>query len=175
MTKLFTRTLQSKSGLIFFAILAIYNLLLGIYLKDFLVLSPMLVTFYLLSALPPLLFVIRIRSAPMRAIVYIVLFFVLLMSTLSFVLCRRLLPIITMITTAAVKKIRGLRFADEIIRDEQCHYDKCRYCQNIYFRQRFVFAGTVIINSQVHHLGGSNNHCYDRQKPAAQNKAESAH
>ena len=101
MTKLFTRTLQSKSGLIFFAILAIYNLLLGIYLKDFLVLSPMLVTFYLLSALPPLLFVIRIRSAPMRAIVYIVLFFVLLMSTLSFVFCRRLLPIITMITTAA--------------------------------------------------------------------------
>ena len=101
MTKAFTRTLQSRSGLIFFAILAIYNLLLGIYLKDFLVLSPMLLAFYLLSALPPLLFVIRIRSAPMRAIVYIVLFFVLLMSTLSFVLCRRLLPIITMITTAA--------------------------------------------------------------------------
>ena len=101
MTKSFSRTLQSKSGLIFFAVLAAYNLLLGVYLKDFLVLSPMLVTFYLLSALPPLLFVIRIRSAPMRAIVYIVLFFVLLMSTLSFVLCRRLLPIITMITTAA--------------------------------------------------------------------------
>ena len=101
MTKAYTRTLQSRSGLIFFAILAIYNLLLGIYLKDFLVLSPMLLAFYLLSALPPLLFVIRIRSAPMRAIVYIVLFFVLLMSTLSFVLCRRLLPIITMIITAA--------------------------------------------------------------------------
>ena len=101
MTKLFSRTLQPKAGLILFAILAIYNLLLGVYLKNFLVLSPMLVTFYLLSALPPLLFVIRIRSAPMRAIVYIVLFFVLLMSTLSFVLCRRLLPIITMITTAA--------------------------------------------------------------------------
>ena len=101
MSKLFPRTLQSRSGLIFFAILAIYNLLLGIYLKDFLVLSPMLLAFYLLSVLPPLLFVIRIRSAPMRAIVYIVLFFVLLMSTLSFVLCRRLLPIITMIITAA--------------------------------------------------------------------------
>lgn len=101
MTKAFTRTLQSRSGLIFFAILAIYNLLLGIYLKDFLVLSPMLLTFYLLSALPTLFFVIRIRSAPMRAIVYIVLFFVLLLSTLSFVLCRRLLSIITMIITAA--------------------------------------------------------------------------
>ena len=101
MKKSISRTLQSRSGLIFFAILAIYNLLLGIYLKDFLVLSPMLLAFYLLSALPPLLFVIRIRSVPMRAIVYIVLFFVLLMSTLSFVLCRRLLPIITMIITAA--------------------------------------------------------------------------
>lgn len=101
MKKSISRTLQSRSGLIFFAILAIYNLLLGIYLKDFLVLSPMLLAFYLLSVLPPLLFVIRIRSAPMRAIVYIVLFFVLLMSTLSFVLCRRLLPIITMIITAA--------------------------------------------------------------------------
>ena len=101
MTKAFTPTLQSRSGLIFFAILAIYNLLLGIYLKDFFVLSPMLLAFYLLSALPPLLFVIRIRSATMRAIVYIVLFFVLLLSTLSFVLCRRLLSIITMIVAAA--------------------------------------------------------------------------
>ena len=101
MRKSISRTLQSKTGLIFFSVLAIYNLLLGVYLKDFLALSPMLVTFYLLSALPPLLFVIRIRAAPMRAIVYIVLFFVLLMSTLSFVLCRRLLSIITMIVAAA--------------------------------------------------------------------------
>jgi hypothetical protein len=101
MAKLFSRTLQSKSGPILFAILAIYNLLLGVYLKDFLVLSPMLVTFYLLSTLPTLFFVIKIRSATMRAIVYIVLFFVLLISTLSFVLCRRLLSILTMIITAA--------------------------------------------------------------------------
>ena len=101
MTKLFSRTLQSKSGLIFFAILVVYNLLLGAYLKDFLMLSPMLLTFYLLSAVPPLLFVIRVRSAPMLAIVYIILFVVLLMNTLSFVLCRRLLPMMTLITTAA--------------------------------------------------------------------------
>ena len=101
MSRTFSLTLQSKSGLIFFAVLVVYNLLLGVYLKDFLALSPMLVTFYLLSALPTLFFVIKIRSAAMRAIVYIVLFLVLLMSTLSFVLCRRLLPIITMIITAA--------------------------------------------------------------------------
>ena len=100
MSKTFSPTLQTKSGLVFFAVLAVYNLLLGVYLKDFLALSPMLVTFYLLSALPTLFFVIKIRSATMRAIVYLVLFLVLLMSTLSFVLCRRLLPIITMIVTA---------------------------------------------------------------------------
>lgn len=100
MSKLFSRTLQSKSGLIFFAVLAAYNLLLGVYLKDFLALSPMLLTFYLLSALSTLFFVIRIRSTLMRAIVYIVLFFVLLMSTLSFVLCSRILPMMTLITTA---------------------------------------------------------------------------
>ena len=100
-SKTFSLTLQSKSGRIFFAVLSVYNLLVGVYLKDFLALSPMLVTFYLLSALPTLFFVIKIRSAAMRAIVYIVLFFVLMISTLSFVLCRRLLPIITMIITAA--------------------------------------------------------------------------
>lgn len=101
MSRKFLLTLQSKSGLIFFAVLAVYNLLLGVYLKDFLALSPMLVTFYLLSALPTLFFVIKIRSAAMRAIVYIVLFLVLLMSTLSIVFCSRILPIMTLITTAA--------------------------------------------------------------------------
>jgi len=101
MRKSISRTLQSKLGLIFFAIFAIYNLFLGVYLKNFLVLSPMLVTFYLLSALPTLFFIIKIRSATMRAIVYIVLFLVLLMNTLSIVLCSRILAIITMIITAA--------------------------------------------------------------------------
>ena len=100
MSPKFSLTLQSKSGLVFFAVLAVYNLLLGVYLKNFLVLSPMLVTFYLLSVLPTLFFVIKIRSATMRAIVYIVLFLVLLMNTLSIVLCSRILPMMTLITTA---------------------------------------------------------------------------
>ena len=100
-SKLFAITLQSKSGLIFFFVLAAYNLLLGIYLKDFFELSPMLVTFYLLSALPTLFFVLKMRSAPMRAIVYIVQFFVMIMSIFGFAYCSRLLPIMTMVTTAA--------------------------------------------------------------------------
>ena len=52
MRKSISRTLQSKSGLILFAILAVYNLLLSIYLKDLLVLSPMLLTEYPMRTAP---------------------------------------------------------------------------------------------------------------------------
>ena len=99
-SKLFAITLQSKTRLIFFFVLVAYNLLLGIYLKDFFVLSPMLVTLYLLSALPTLFFVLRIRSTPMRAIVLVVLFFVMVMSIVSALSCRRLLPMLTFVVTA---------------------------------------------------------------------------
>jgi len=99
-SKLFAITLQSKSGLVFFFVLVAYNLLLGVYLKDFLVLSPVLLTFYLLSALPTLFFVLKIRSTPMRAIVLIVLFFVMVISIVSSLSCRRLLPMLTFVVTA---------------------------------------------------------------------------
>jgi len=58
------------------------------------------VTLYLLSALPTLFFVLKIRSTPMRAIVLVVLFFVLGMSLVSSFYCRRLLPMLTFIVTA---------------------------------------------------------------------------
>jgi len=98
-TKKATKT-NAKSRIIFFFVLTAYNLLLGVYLKDFLVLSPMLMTLYLLSALPTLFFVLKIRSTPMRAAVLIVLFFVMLMSIVSALSCRRLLPLLTFIVTA---------------------------------------------------------------------------
>lgn len=63
---------NARSGIIFFAIALTYNMLLGLYPKDFLVLSPMFTTFYFLSALPTLFFVLKIRSTPMRAIVLVV-------------------------------------------------------------------------------------------------------
>ena len=91
---------NAKSRIIFFAIALTYNLLLGIYLKDFFVLSPMLLTLYLLSALPTLFFVLKIRSAPMRAIVLVVLFLVMVMSIISSLSCRRLLPMLTFIVTS---------------------------------------------------------------------------
>lgn len=92
-----TSKTKTRSRIIFFAIALTYNLLLGLYLKDFLVLSPMFTTFYLLSALPTLFFVIRIRSNAMRSIMYIALIFVLGMSVVSFVCCRRFLTIMTML------------------------------------------------------------------------------
>ena len=90
-----------RSRIIFFAIAITYNLLLGLYLKDFLAISPMLVTLYLLSALPTLFFVLKIRSTPMRTIVFVVLFFVVIMSIFGFAYCSRLLSIMTMVTTIA--------------------------------------------------------------------------
>ena len=98
-TKKATKT-NAKSRIIFFFVLTAYNLLLGVYLKDFLVLSPMLMTLYLLSALPTLFFVLKIRSTPMRAIVLVVLFLVMAMSIVCSVSCRRLLPLLTFIVTA---------------------------------------------------------------------------
>ena len=107
-SKLFAITLQSKTRLIFFFVAVVYNLLLGLYLKDFFILSPMLVTFYLLSALPTLFFVLKIRSTPMRAIVLIVLFFVMIMSIVGFAYCSRLLLIMNMVTTIAELMYLGI-------------------------------------------------------------------
>ena len=91
---------NQKSRMIFFSIALTYNLLLGLYLKGFLVISPVLLTFYLLSVLPTLFFVLKIRSTPMRVVVLIVLFFVMVMSIVSALSCRRLLPMLTFVVTA---------------------------------------------------------------------------
>ena len=95
-----TSKTNARSRIIFFAILFTYNLLLGLYLKDFLVISPMLVTLYLLSVLPSLFFVLKIRSTPMRAFVLVVLFLVMATNIVCSVSCRRLLPLLTFIVTA---------------------------------------------------------------------------
>ena len=87
----------TKSRIIFFAIVITYNLLLGLYLKDFLVLSQTLTAFYLLSVLPIFFLLIETRSQAMRASVYIVLVLDILMNLVYFVCCRRLLPVMTMV------------------------------------------------------------------------------
>lgn len=87
----------TKSRIISFAITLTYNLLLGLYLKNFLVLSQTLTAFYLLSVLPTLFLLIEPCSRAMRTIVYIVLALDILMNVIYYICCRRLLPVMTML------------------------------------------------------------------------------
>lgn len=87
----------TKSRIIFFAIAITYNLLLGLYLKDFLVLSQTLSAFYLLSVLPAFFLLIETRSRAMRAILYITLVLDILINLIYFICCRRLLSVMTML------------------------------------------------------------------------------
>ena len=87
----------TKSRIIIFAIALAYNLLLGLYLKDFLVLSQALTVFYLLSMLPTFFLLIETRSRAMKIIVYIVLVLDILVNLIYFICCRRLLPVMTML------------------------------------------------------------------------------
>lgn len=85
----------AKSRIIYFVIAITYNLLLGLHLKDFLVLSQVLMVFYLLLVFPTLFLLIEPRSRAMRAIVYIALVLDIFMNLIYFIYCRRLLPVIT--------------------------------------------------------------------------------
>ena len=87
----------TKSRTIFFAIAITYNLLLGLYLNDFLVLSQTLAAFYLLSVFPTFFLLIESRPRAMRAIVYIVLALDIFMNVIYYIHCRRLLPVMTMV------------------------------------------------------------------------------
>lgn len=107
----------TKSRIIFFAIAITYNLLLGLYLKDFLVLSQVLTAFYLLSVLPAFFLLIESHSRAMKAIVYIVLVLDILMNLIYFVCCRRLLPVMTMVSLV-VELMYFIAFANHPRKDK---------------------------------------------------------
>lgn len=88
---------NTRSRIIFFAVALAYNLLLGIYLKDFLVLSPMFTTFYLLSALPTLFLLIETRSKVMRTVIFILFFLILMMNFAYALECRRIMVFVTIV------------------------------------------------------------------------------
>jgi len=101
-SKLFAITLQIKNRLIFFIIASIYNLLLGLYLKDFLVLSPTLTVFYLISVLPTLFLIVAIKTKTMRALVYISLSLIVCMNIAYAICCRRVFPFFALISLVIV-------------------------------------------------------------------------
>ena len=99
-TKKATKT--NISRIIFFTIALTYNLILGFYLRDFLVLSPTLQVFYLLSALPALLLTVKINSKAMRAMVYILLILIVCMNIAYAIYSRRVFPIFAIISLSIV-------------------------------------------------------------------------
>ena len=101
-SKLFSVTLQTKIRLIFLAIASTYNLLLGLYLKDFLVLSQTLMVFYILSVLPCLFLAVEIKSKTMRSVIFILLALIFFMDFAYAVYCRRVFPFLSIISIAIV-------------------------------------------------------------------------
>ena len=87
----------NKSRLIFFTIVLTYNIILGFCLRDFLVLSPMFTTFYLLSVLPTLFLLVDIRSKILRAVIYILFFLILMMNFAYTLECRRIMVFATIV------------------------------------------------------------------------------
>ena len=83
---------NTKTRIIFFTIALTYNLILGFYLRDFLVLSPTLQVFYLLSVLPTLFLAVEIESKAVRAAVYISLMLIACINFAYAVYCRRVFP-----------------------------------------------------------------------------------
>lgn len=91
-----------KTRIIFLSIALTYNLILGFYLRGFLVLSPTLQVFYLLSALPTWFLTVKINSKAMRSTVYTSLILIACMNIAYAIYCRRVFPILAIISLGVV-------------------------------------------------------------------------
>ncbi|MBE6732797.1 MAG: transglutaminase domain-containing protein [Ruminococcaceae bacterium] len=92
----------TKTRIIFFTIALTYSLILGFYMRDFLVLSPTLQVFYLLSVLPTLFLAVEIKSKAMRSVIFILLALIFLMNLAYAVYCRRVFPFLAIVSIAIV-------------------------------------------------------------------------
>lgn len=93
---------MKKSRIILFILALVYNLALGIWLRNYICLSPTLQVFYLLSFLPALFLLFEIKSKAMRFIIFILLALVFLMNFIYAVYCRRIFPFLAIISVAIV-------------------------------------------------------------------------
>jgi len=92
----------NTSRIIFFTIALTYNLILGFYLKDFLVLSPTLHVFYLLSVLPSLFLIVKINSKVMKSMVFVSLILIACMNAIYAIYCRRVFPFLALISLVII-------------------------------------------------------------------------
>ena len=93
---------NTKTRIIFFTIALTYNLILGFYLRDFLILSPTLHVFYLLSVLPSLFLIVNIKSKTMKVMVFISLMLIACINFAYAIYCRRIFPFLTIISLCMV-------------------------------------------------------------------------
>ena len=92
----------NRSRLIFFTIALTYNIILGFCLRDFLVLSPTLQVFYMLSVLPTLFLSVEIKTKAIRAAVYILLILIACMNIAYIIYCRRVFPFLVLVSLVVV-------------------------------------------------------------------------
>lgn len=85
-----------------FGVSFVYNLILGIYLRDFLVFSLMLQVFYLLSFLPTFFLLVEIKSKAMRTVIFVLLALIFCINFIYAVYCRRVFPFFTIISLTIV-------------------------------------------------------------------------
>ena len=93
---------NTKTRIVFFTIALTYNLILGFYLRDFLVLSPTLQVFYLLSVSPTLFLTVKANSKVMKTIVFISLILIAYMNFAYAVYCRRVFPFSAIISLVII-------------------------------------------------------------------------
>lgn len=105
------------SRLIFFTIALTYNLILGFYLRDFLVLSTTLQVLYLLSVLPSLFLIVNIKSKTMKAMVFNSLMLIACINFAYAIYCRRIFPFLTIISLGIVF-MYFVAFADATRKDK---------------------------------------------------------
>ena len=87
---------------IFFGASFIYNLILGLFLRDFLVLSPTLQVFYLLSFLPTFFLLVEVKSKAMCTVIIVLLVLIFCINFAYAVYCRRVFPFLAIISIAIV-------------------------------------------------------------------------
>ena len=106
----------NRSRLIFFTIALTYNIILGFCLRDFLVLSPTLQVFYMLSVLPTLFLSVEIKTKAIRAAVYILLILIACMNIAYIIYCRRVFPFLVLVSLVVVF-IYFIAFTDNFGKD----------------------------------------------------------
>ena len=130
----------NTTRLVFFIIALTYNLILGFYLREFLVLSPTLQVFYMLSALPTLFLAVEIKTKAMRAAVYISLIVIACMNIAYAIYCRRVFPFLALITLAIVF-MYFIVFANKTGKD--------KLLTKIYVLVVFVFIIALLLSAYI--------------------------